>query len=207
MNLQKLMPWNWFKHEENQPRDSGQIPVAREQKSAGEGDSFYPGGIRSMAHHPVIHHPILKLHQEIDRLFDSAFSNFGFPSAQRWLASPLSDWSNERWLHPNIDVAGDNTKYEITLDLPGLTEKDVEVEVRGDTLVIKGEKQENLDNKDKKFYRVERRYDAFQRTLSLPDDAAADAITATLKNGVLTLDIPRREANSEQDVKRITIRH
>lgn len=201
MNLQKLNPWNWFKHEESHPRDAGQVPVTRERNPSANEDR----------HFPLSYHPVFRLHEEIDRLFDSAFSEVGFPrlglpSTRRLFDAALPDWRNERWLRPNVDVAGDEKKYEISLDLPGLTEKDISVEVRGDTLIVKGEKQETLDeSKDKKFYRVERRYGSFQRTLSLPEDADADAIQASLRNGVLTLEIPRKQVAEKSDVKRIPI--
>jgi Molecular chaperone (small heat shock protein) len=194
MNLQKLNPWNWFKHEENSVR-SGGVPVVRDASSKRGNDPYFPADF----------HPVLRLQREIDRLFDSAFAGFGFPSTPRLFDTARN---HEQWLWPNVDVAGDANKYEIKLDLPGLSENDISVEVRGDTLVVKGEKQESLeDNKDKKFYRVERRYGSFQRTLSLPDDAAVDDISATLKNGVLTLEIPRRETKGQADVKRIAIRN
>lgn len=194
MNLQKLNPWNWFKHEENAAR-SAQVPVVRNSGAVRENDTYLPAEFQ----------PFFRLQQEIDRLFDSAFAGFGLPSTRRLLDGT---WADEQWLRPSVDVAGDANKYEIKLDLPGLTENDISVEVRGDTLVVKGEKQESVeDNKDKKFYRVERRYGSFQRTLSLPDDAAVDDISATLKNGVLTLEIPRREVKDQADAKRIPIRH
>lgn len=194
MNLQKLNPWNWFKHEETAAA-SGQVPVTRDTNSNREHETYLPADF----------HPVFRLQREIDRLFDSAFSGFGLPSARRLLDTA---WTDPQWLRPNVDVAGDAKKYEIKLDLPGLTESDIAVEVRGDLLVVKGEKQESAeDTQDKKFYRVERRYGSFQRTLSLPEDADADAITATLKHGVLTLEIPRRDVKDRADVKRIAIRH
>jgi len=194
MKLLTLNPWNWFKHEENSAR-SDQVPSVRDANGNRSNDTYFPADF----------HPAMRLHQEIDRLFDSAFAGFGFPSTRRLFDT---SWADQQWLRPNVDVAGDANKYEIKLDLPGLTEKDINIEVRGDTLVVKGEKQESVeDNKDKKFYRVERRYGSFQRTLSLPNDAAVDDISATLKNGVLTLEIPRRELKEQADVKRIAIRN
>ncbi|MBC6907203.1 Hsp20/alpha crystallin family protein [Saccharophagus sp. K07] len=194
MNLQKLNPWNWFKHEEK----AAQVPVSRETNSPVVGGQYFPSS----------YHPIFQLHQEIDRLFDAAFSNFGFPTRRLFDSEFFNNASNGTWLKPNVDIAGDDKKYEITLDLPGLTEKDISVEVRGDILVVRGEKQETVDERsDKKFYRVERRYGTFERTLSLPDDAVADDIRATLKDGVLRLEIPRRETAENQHVKRIPIQH
>jgi HSP20 family protein len=105
---------------------------------------------------------------------------------------------------PSTDVSGDETKYEITLDFPGMTEDDISIELKDRVLTIKGEKESEAENDDKKYYRVERHYGSYQRTLALPDDAAAEDITATMKNGVLTLSLPRM-ANANSDVKRISI--
>lgn len=198
MNLQKLNPWNWFKHEESQMREPHHAPVAQKQTG---------NAVSARGHFDT--HPIVKLQQEIDRLFDTAFSGFGLPGLPRSLADSAVGWAgqNQNWLRPQVDIAGDESKYEIHLDLPGLTEKDVSIELHGDALVIKGEKQETLeDQKNKHYYRTERYYGSFQRTLSLPEDAARDDISARLKDGVLTLQIPRREVPESKDIKRISIR-
>lgn len=105
---------------------------------------------------------------------------------------------------PQIDVSGDDNRYEIELDVPDLSESDISIDVHDDVLTIKGQKEQRSENKDKHFYRVERSYGSFQRTLSLPDDANADEIKAELKKGVLRLEIPRRQV-PEKDVKRIPI--
>ena len=105
---------------------------------------------------------------------------------------------------PQVDVSGDEKQYEITLDVPGLSEGDLAIEVKGDVLTVRGEKEEKHEQKDKQFYRVERSYGSFLRTLSLPGDANADDILARLKDGVLTLTIPRNPSE-QADVKRISI--
>ena len=71
-------------------------------------------------------------------------------------------------------------------------------------MLIKGEKEERSEDKDKHYYHVERSYGSFQRTLALPEDAIADEIKANLDKGVLKLEIPRREP-ANQEVKRISI--
>ena len=88
--------------------------------------------------------------------------------------------------------------------MPGLTEDDLSIEVKGDMLVITGEKEEKNEQTDKQFYRVERSYGVFQRTLSLPADTMSEDIHAQLKDGVLTLAIPRSRAD-QAGVKRIAI--
>lgn len=194
MDLQKLNPWNWFKHEE--PSTAGnQVPVKRSVHSN-------PLPMASAAGTQ----PLLQLHQEIDQLFEDVFRGFGFPSrgGTTRALSGTSGWGGDGAFRPNLNVSSDNESYQISMDVPGLTETDLSIEVRGDVMTIQGQKREETENKDRHFYRVERRYGAFQRTLALPEDANVDQIKATMKDGVLNLRIPRNET-LEADVKKITI--
>jgi HSP20 family protein len=190
MNLEKLNPWNWFKHEENGTGKGSQIPVSRnEVEKLPQSD---PGSL-------------LSLHRDMDRWFDDAFKSFGMPSLASDLQSrAMPGISLSNIYRPQIDVSGDSNCYEINLDVPGLTESDLSLEVKDDVLTIKGQKEERSEDKDKHYYRVERSYGSFQRTLALPDDAIGDEIKANLEKGVLRLEIPRRET-ANQEVKRISI--
>lgn len=187
MNLEKLKPWNWFKHEEG-GNGERQIPVRREE-SAGEPLGRGPGSLMS-------------LHRDMDRWFEDAFRSFGMPAFE---PKTLTDAALPGFFRPQIDVSGDDNRYEISLDVPGLSESDLTLEVKDDILTIKGQKEERSEDKDKHYYRIERSYGLFQRTLALPDDANADEIKASLDKGVLKLEIPRRAALAKEDVKRISI--
>ena len=190
MNLENLKPWNWFKHEENGAGKEKQIPVNRS-----EAENLPQAGPGSL----------MSLHRDMDRWFDDAFKSFGMPSLISNLESrglPGARLSN--FYRPQIDVSGDAKCYQISLDVPGLTESDLSLELKDDVLLIKGEKEERSEDKDKHYYRVERSYGSFQRTLALPDDAIGDEIKANLDKGVLRLEIPRRET-AKQEVKRISI--
>jgi HSP20 family protein len=190
MNIEKLKPWNWFKHEENDTGEGGQIPVSRS-----EAENLPLAGRGSL----------MSLHRDMDRWFEDAFKSFGMSSLDSKLqprAMPGISLSNI--YRPQIDVSGDTNCYEINLEVPGLTESDLSLEVKDDVLTIKGEKEERSEDKDKHYYRVERSYGSFQRTLALPDDAIGDEIKANLDKGVLRLEIPRRET-ADQEVKRISI--
>jgi HSP20 family protein len=183
MNLENLKPWNWFKHEENASRFEGQVPIKRDDNESAA-DS------------------LLRLHNEVDRWFDQLSASFGMPSLSAVSGLPAA--ATGQLYRPLIDVSADDNCYEIKLDVPGMTEADLSIEVKDDMLMIRGEKQHINDNRDRHFYRVERSYGAFQRTLALPDDANADEIAAQLEKGVLRLEIPRRESISEP-AKRISI--
>ena len=183
MDLEKLKPWNWFKHEENMI-NNGSLSVTRNQSADKAGTHHSPGSL-------------LGLHRDMDRWFDDAFRSFGMPSL-------MTDSSMSKLYRPQIDVSADDNHYEIALDVPDMSESDLDVEVKDDILMIKGQKEERTEKKDKHFYRVERSCGSFQRTLSLPDDANADEISADLNKGVLRLSIPRRQTAAEE-VKRVSI--
>jgi HSP20 family protein len=103
-----------------------------------------------------------------------------------------------------LDVAGSENQYEVSIDLPGMSEDDIQIELNDNTLTVTGHKEEVNENKDKQYYCVERSVGRFQRTLSLPEDADSDAISAKIKNGLLEIQIPRK-ALLKADVKRIPI--
>ena len=103
-----------------------------------------------------------------------------------------------------LDVAGNDKEYEVSIDLPGLSQNDVHIDLNGNVLTVRGQKEEINETKDKHYYRVERSVGAFQRTLSLPEDANARDISASMKDGVLAIRIPR-QATHEEDVRRISI--
>ena len=190
MNLEKLKPWNWFKHEENDNGKGTQIPVSRS-----EVENMPQAGPGSL----------MSLHRDMDRWFEDAFKSFGMPSLASNLQSrAMPGISLANIYRPQIDVCGDSNCYEIKLDVPGLAESDLSLEVKDDVLTIKGQKEERSEDKDKHYYRVERSYGSFQRTLALPDDAIGDEIKANLDKGVLRLEIPRRETENKE-VKRISI--
>lgn len=187
MDLEKLKPWNWFKHEENLD-NNGSLPVTQNQSVDKVGAHYSPGSL-------------LGLHRDMDRWFDDAFRSFGMPSL---LIDKLADSSMSKLYRPQLDVSADDNHYEIVLDVPDMSESDLDVEVKDDILMIKGHKEDRIEKKDKHFYRVERSRGSFQRTLSLPDDANADEIIADLNKGVLRLSIPRRQTAAEE-VKRVSI--
>lgn len=191
MKLDKLNPWNWFKHEDGLNAHSDQVPIQHRDvtmpMNAGS-DLFWP------------------LHREMDRLFDSAFRSFGLSPMQPGLLDATQRLSDRLpAFKPQLDVSGDDDRYEITLDLPGMKQDDIQVEVQDRTLTIKGEKETKTERDDREYFSVERSFGSFQRTLALPEDASANDIQASMKDGVLTLTVPR-EAIVDKDVKRIEIR-
>ena len=199
MNLEKLNPWNWFKHESNESDRQTPVPVTRSDSE----NLPVTSNLNSL----------LSLQRDIERLFTDAFASIGSPSLFR-SGFPRTGGSGNVFgnafettlgaFNPKIDISGEDKAYEVVLDVPGMKQEDISIELKGDLLVIKGQKEEKSENKEKQFYRVERSYGSFQRTLSLPEDANAEDISANLKDGVLKLTIPRVETDTK-DIKKIPI--
>ncbi|HFE36999.1 MAG TPA: Hsp20/alpha crystallin family protein [Gammaproteobacteria bacterium] len=187
MDMKKLNPWNWFKHEEKNQDNKAVVPVKQ--------------GEHQQAKQPLS--DMMQLHTEIDRLFQNAFRGFpafGRPSA--WGQMMNNDFMSA--FEANVNVASDDKQYTVTLEAPGLEQKDIAIELKNQTLFIKGNKQQEKEEKDKHYYRVERQYGSFERVLAIPDDGDVEGISAAMKNGVLTVNIPRKDTPAS-DVKKISI--
>jgi HSP20 family protein len=124
--------------------------------------------------------PFMSLQREIDRLFDD-FTR-GFPAFS-------TGGGNE--LLPSVDVTETDKQIEITAELPGLEEKDVQVNLADNVLTIRGEKKAEKEEKDKAYRLVERSYGSFVRSLELPEGVDANAIKASIDKGVLKVTVPK----------------
>lgn len=108
------------------------------------------------------------------------------------------------FLSPAADAAVAEDAYRITLELPGVSEADIAVTAEGGSLVIKGEKKSEREEKTDSYYFSERQYGSFSRSFRLPADADEEAVAAVLKDGVLTITIPRK-AESASAAKKVKI--
>jgi len=176
MNITKFNPFNWFHKEQgNQPEN---LPVRHAHA--------WPAGAESS--------PFLELHRQMDRLFDDFARRTGFGMPSIFTESPTwSTWNATPMMRPNVDIAENEKEYTIAVELPGVSEKDVNVEVVGDTLRISGEKKQESEEKNGNYHRIQRSFGAFQRILDLPQDANTEGVEAKFRNGVMTISIPRKE--------------
>jgi HSP20 family protein len=145
---------------------------------------------------------------EMDRLFDRFDRfGFGFPSLPSFPSLPaLFDKSTGFSFNvPAVDVTEDDKAYKIEAELPGLNEKDIDVTVNGDLLVLKGEKRHEKEEKGKNTYLCERSYGSFQRAFSLPDGIDRNKIVADFSKGVLTVTLPKN-AEAQQQKKKVEIK-
>ena len=185
MDFVKLNPWNWFTKE---AEHSDAVPVSRTAPS--ESNASRHGSLQ-------------QLHTELDRFIADTFRSVGVSSS---LLTPLGrnfpltmpDFK------PKIDIAGSEKEYTIMADLPGVEEKDIEIELKGNDLILSAHTSKEEKTEEKGYYRMERSSGSCQRVLHLPADADKDAIKATHKNGVLTITLPRKK-QCVSDCKRIEI--
>jgi HSP20 family protein len=186
MDIKKLAPWNWFKKEQE---DAGKsVPVSNPAVN----ETLWGSD-----------HPLVSLHREFDRFFNTMLHGFVMPP----LGPGRAGWPalTHDILKPTLDISSTDNAYTVSVEVPGVEEDDVKLELSDGTLIIRGEKKQARESKDKDFYCIERSYGAFRRVLSLPEDVDHDHIQAVFKNGVLTITMPRN-ALPKSKVKRIEVR-
>lgn len=123
-----------------------------------------------------------------DRMFEDLWSGFPFVTREGFA--------------PSLDVFEDDEGLTVQAELPGLSQKDVTVEVDGSILTLRGEKTQESEEKDgRQYHRIERRYGSFLRQIQLPSSADTDKITATHRDGVLTIRVPKRPEARKKNVK------
>jgi HSP20 family protein len=131
-------------------------------------------------------HPFERLRRQIDRLFEE------FPSRRSVLDfEPFERFVGAFPTTPVVDFVEKDKEYEITAELPGLDDKNVEVKLSNGMLTVSGEKKEEKEEKKEGYYFSERRYGSFQRAFRVPEGVDADKIEASLEKGVLTIRLPK----------------
>lgn len=140
--------------------------------------------------------PVRELHtmqNEMNRLFNTFFDSptpsngGGHAVARRWI--------------PAMDVVETEDHFVLRADLPGLSESDVKIEVEDNVLTVSGERKSEHEQKGEGYYRVERAFGSFSRSLTLPEGIDADSIQASFDNGVLEVRIPKPEQPKPRKVQ------
>lgn len=169
---------------------AAKLPIKSEEKSVERRAASWP--------------PFESLRSEIDRLFDDFAPNLWhrpLASALMRRVPRLSDLD----VAPAVDLAETEKSYEITCELPGMEEKDIEVAISNGILTIRGEKQEEKEEKKKEYVHSERRYGSFQRTFRMPDGVDAEKIVANFSKGVLSVTLPKTQ-EAQQNERKIQIK-
>ena len=140
---------------------------------------------------------------EMDRLFERFAGGWGMPSLSRMFeAEPAVSYGSSFTVpSPAVDITEDDAAYKVTVELPGMSEKEIEVVVSGDMLTLKGEKRQEKEQKEKNFYLSERSYGSFQRSFYVPEGVDRGKIAADFSKGVLTVTMPKTAKAVEQKKK------
>lgn len=118
----------------------------------------------------------------VSRLFEDFFSDFPFGSVPE---------KREDWM-PSVDILEKDGNLILRAELPGMTEKQIEVKLEGNTLTLKGERKMESEDKKSSYHRIESFYGSFTRSFQLPDTVDPEKINAEYKHGVLTITLPQK---------------
>lgn len=174
MELKILAPWNWFSKEEELERS---VPVNKVQVERGRAQKN-----------------LAPFHNSFESLFNNLFGN----ALKELIGENQTPLGAYGLLKPQVDLRAEDKNYILTVEIPGVTEKDVTINVADSAMTITGEKKQEKEIKEGNYYRMERSYGSFQRVLSLPDDIDQDNIQANFKHGVLTVTMPRQKVVAQK---------
>ena len=133
---------------------------------------------------------LVTLRDKMNRLFEDAYSS---GSSERDMIS--STWS------PSVDIYESEKEIILTAEVPGLSEKDIEIQIEDNSLTIKGERKFEKETQEENYHRIERAYGQFCRTFSLPTHIDQEKIKAEHENGVLKIMMPKKEESKPKSVK------
>ena len=134
---------------------------------------------------------IEKERSETDRLWDTFL--FGAPQKRDF-------WEEAEWL-PAVDVAETKNEIVVNVEAPGMDSKEFDISFSGGTLTIKGEKKQEKVEDEENYHLVERRYGAFARSILLREEVESDKISASYKEGILKVTLPKSEEAKKKEIK------
>jgi HSP20 family protein len=175
-------------HKNKEKNDSGAQPPATEQRNL-------PMQPNQPSRLPAArtHHPLSRLREEMDTLFDRFFSRW--PAPFDWGPMPDRFW--------DVDLQESDKEIIVRAEAPGFEAKDFDIQISGNTLLIRAEHKQESEEKQQGYRYSERRYGQFQRSIPLPSAVNADKVDARYRNGVLELHMPRTE---DPNRKRIEVK-
>lgn len=138
--------------------------------------------------------PFLSFRREMDRLFD----DFLAPVARRFGPAAAPAW-------PSVDVHESESAYTVSAELPGMEEKDIELNLRDNVLTLSGEKRQEHKQEEAGRSYTERSYGRFQRSIPFDTELDSEKVTATFKSGVLTVTLPK-SAKAQDRTRRIEVK-
>lgn len=143
----------------------------------------------------MFHHPLASLQSEIDRVFGDFLQSVDLSKFPAFMNGEIV---------PKADFSESETGYELAVEVPGVSEKDLEVSVKNGVLTVKGEKKSEREEKKMDYLRTERSYGSYYRAMTLPEDADESKISARYADGVLRIGIPK-SADAKSKSQKIAI--
>jgi len=137
--------------------------------------------------------------EELERLFDRMSRQFDDATRTWEEESPFGRWSSAMESMA-IDLVEADDEFVVTADLPGFERDEVEIEVTDHTLRIEAEHEEATEEREADYLRQERRHESARRSIRLPDEVDKEAVKARMKNGVLTVTLPRLEVEEARQI-------
>jgi HSP20 family protein len=130
--------------------------------------------------------------QRLNRILDEAFAGAGFPEPGSVITSTL---------YAPTDVSEDENALQVSMELPGVEPDDVRLSLENNSLTIRGEKRQHIDENNERVHRFERVYGVFERTFVLPNTVDSEKIDARFENGVLLVRIPKAERARPREIR------
>lgn len=141
--------------------------------------------------------------EEMDRWFDDFRRSF----EERFWGAPLAPWSESglRVREPLVDLIDKGSEFIVRAELPGAAKEDVGLNVTADRIEIRAETDRSREEKEKNYHLQERTYEALHRMLSFPEEVKANLASATLKDGLLEVRIPKKELTPESKPVKVRV--
>jgi HSP20 family protein len=131
-----------------------------------------------------------RMRREMDRLWDSFFEE-----RPRRKGEEVGEWL------PSLDVSETKSDLVVKAEIPGIDPKDIDISLTNDLLTIKGEKKQEKEEKEENYHLIERSYGSFTRSIRLPKEVQSDKISASYKNGLLKVTLPKSEEAKKKEIK------
>ena len=133
---------------------------------------------------------LVPYHDDFDRFFDRFFDGFPFAESTEGSNLPIA-----------VDVSETDKEVRVKAEVPCMEAKDFDISVHDDVLSIKGERKHESEEKDENYHRIERRYGSFYRSVRLPSEVDANGVSASYKNGVLDIRLPKVESEPARKIE------
>lgn len=130
-----------------------------------------------------------QLREQVNRLFEQSLTRSGNEPAS------MRTWA------PSVDIVETENELVVHAELPGIKPEDIQIQVEGDTLTLRGERKFEKEEKGKQYVRVERAYGSFQRSFTLNVPVKQDKVSANYRDGVLEINIPKAEEVKPKQIK------